>query len=368
MAPLTVGILIAYACLTAPARRNERARLFMDLLETSLRLGHSPERTIVSISDTHDRSVSVHFHLLAAHIEEGARLDRALAMTPRFLPASIAEVIKIGARENTLDRLLPAARAMLADVNSRMRGAMHYVVAFAIVILPAVLIFLPFLSIVIWPKIKQILADMETPPPAFTMAVFESQAAGGAVRIVFLGVLLILFVTAIAYVFGPRFKNVARGLFGSVPDRIAMTLSWRRYRAHRDFTAVLAILLDAGMQETTAVRLAGQATANDVFAARAEQVILQLEKGIALPEALRAIERNREFQWRWASALRSGKDFFASLRGWHESLEMRAFQREQAAAHAITSGIVLLNGAVVGAMAVAVFLILISIVEEASLW
>src|SRR5436190_22595285 len=127
MVPLTAGIIIAYACVTAPARRNERARLFLDLLETAMRGGKSLERTIVAISDTHDRSVSVHFHLLAAHIEQGARLEHALVMTPRFLPASIAEVVKIGARENTLEKLLPAARAMLTDVNSRIRGAMHYV-------------------------------------------------------------------------------------------------------------------------------------------------------------------------------------------------------------------------------------------------
>jgi hypothetical protein len=87
-----------------------------------------------------------------------------------------------------------------------------------------------------------------------------------------------------------------------------------------------------------------------------------------LPEALKVIERSEEFQWRWTSALRAGKDFFAALRGWHETLETRAFQREQAAAHVITSSIVLINGALVGSIAVAVFLIMISIIEEGCLW
>src|ERR1043165_6447801 len=128
-----------------------------------------------------------------------------------------------------------------------------------------------------------------------------------------------------SYVFGPRMGNVARLLFGSLPDRIAMLLPWRRYRAHRDFTAVLAILLDAGVQETPAVRLAAQATANNVFQYRAENVIRLLQSGTPLPEALKAIEKSPEFHWRWISALRAGKDFFAALRGWHESLETRAF-------------------------------------------
>jgi type II secretory pathway component PulF len=162
--------------------------------------------------------------------------------------------------------------------------------------------------------------------------------------------------------------KAARLLFGSLPDRIVMLLPWRRYRAHRDFTAVLAILLDAGMHEKNAVRMAGQATANHLFKVRAQRVVLLLEKGVPLPEALKLIERDKEFQWRWTSALRAGKDFFAALRGWHETLETRAFQREQAAAHAITSSIVLINGALVGTIGVAVFLIITSLIEEASLW
>ena len=368
MVPLTTGIIIAYACVTAPARRNERARLFLDLLETGSRFGQSPEQTIAAISDTHDPSVSVHYHLLAARIEEGARLEQALDLTPRFLPRSIAEVMKIGARENTLDKLLPAARAMLVDVNSRMRGAIHYVIAFAVVVLPAVFIFLPMLSIFIWPKLKQILIDEEATPPAFTMMVFESPVGGTLVRFFFLAIFVTLFVMASSYIFGPRLQSAARDLFGSIPDRIAMLLPWRRYRAHRDFTAVLAILLDAGMQEVPAVRFAAQATANHIFQFRAERVIQLLQAGVPLPEALKAIEKNKEFQWRWISALRAGKDFFAALRGWHESLETRAFQREQSAAHVITSSIVLINGALVGAIAVAVFLIIISLIEEGTLW
>jgi type II secretory pathway component PulF len=224
------------------------------------------------------------------------------------------------------------------------------------------------LSIFIWPKLKQILIGEEATPPAFTMMVFESPVGGTLVRFFFLAIFVTLFVMASSYIFGPRLQSAARDLFGSIPDRIAMLLPWRRYRAHRDFTAVLAILLDAGMQEVPAVRFAAQATANHIFQFRAERVIQLLQAGTPLPEALKAIEKNKEFQWRWISALRAGKDFFAALRGWHESLETRAFQREQAAAHVITSSIVLINGALVGAIAVAVFLIIISLIEEGTLW
>jgi type II secretory pathway component PulF len=244
----------------------------------------------------------------------------------------------------------------------------HYVIAFAVVVVPGVFFFLPLLSIFIWPKLKQIMIDIEVTPPAFTVRVFESPIGGTMVHIFFVVVALVMISLAASYVLGPRLQSGSRRVLGSIPDRVAMLLPWRRYRAHRDFTAVLAILLDAGMQETTAVRLAAQASANDVFEARSERVIQSLESGMPLPEALKVIERSEEFQWRWTSALRAGKDFFAALRGWHETLETRAFQREQAAAHVITSSIVLINGALVGSIAVAVFLIMISIIEEGCLW
>jgi hypothetical protein len=89
---------------------------------------------------------------------------------------------------------------------------------------------------------------------------------------------------------------------------------------------------------------------------------------MALPDALKEIERSPEFQWRWTNALRAGKDFFAALRGWHETLETRAFQQEQAAAHTITSAIVVINGVIVGSIAAAMFLVIISLIEEGTLW
>ena len=365
MLPLTGGVLIAYLCLTLPARRNQRASLFLDLLETGLRNGQSPERTIVAVSETHERIVSPYFHLLAAHIEEGARLEHALVLTPRFLPRAIAEVVKIGARENELGRLLPAARAMLIDVNSRLRGALNYVVVFAVVVVPGLFFLLPMLSIFIWPKLKAIVEDMEATPPAFTVMVFENPGIATTAQFLFLAVIVLF---GFFYVIGPRLRDVTGAVFGGLPDRFSLMLPWRRYRTHRDFTAVLAILLDAGVQEEQAVQLAAQASANEVFVDRAERVVRHLRQGVSLPEALKAIETSPEFQWRWTNALRAGKDFFSALRGWHETLETRAFQQEQAAAHAITSAIVVINGLLVGSIAAAVFLIIIALIEEGTLW
>lgn len=364
MTPLTVGVIVTYFCLTAPARRQERARLFLDVLETALRFGQSPERAIVSISETRERSLSVHFHLLAARIEEGIPLHHALHLTPNLVPPGVNEALKIGASENTLPRMLNAARAMLVDVNSRLRGALDYVIALLVVLLPALLLFLPFMAIYIWPKFQQIMADMEVNPPAFTMFIFDHMIM--VTLIPFLAAALIVFFSFF-YVAGPR-ATLVRKIFGAVPDRLLLLLPWRRRRAQKDFTSVLGILLDSGVSEERAVELAGRSTANIIFERRARAAAGKLREGVSLPAALREIEPSEEFGWRWANALKAGKGFFAALRGWHESLEAKAFQQEQAAAQAISSLIVIGNGLLVGTLASAVVLILLAIIEQEALW
>lgn len=359
-----VVVFVICFCMTAPARRNERARLFLDLLQTALDSGQSPERAIVAISDTHEASVSAHFHLLAAYIEEGATLAQGLDRANRFLPPGVAEVVKIGASENSLPRLLPAARAMLDDIRVRLRGAMNYVVIFLLVMVPAACVFLPMLSWFIWPRLREIMIDMEIPVPALTTLVFDHFDSGLLLE-GFLLALILFF--AFFYVGGRNVTGWMR-FFGSAPDRLLLCLPWRRRRAQRDFASVLAVLLDAGLDETRAVELAGKATANRVFQKRAGRVVGKLREGLPLPEALRAIESENEFQWRWQCALRSGQGFFTALRGWHEALESRAFQQEQIAAHAITTVVVLLNGALVALIMSAVFAILIALINEGTLW
>lgn len=333
MLPMSISIIVIYFCLAAPARRDERARLFLDILETALHFGQSPERAIVAISETRERSVSVHFHLLAAYIDEGVPLAQALQLTPQLLPPSVNEAVKIGAAENTLPRMLPAARAMMTDANSRVRGALNYVIALLVVLVPALLFFLPLISVFVWPKLQQIMADMETPVPAFTLMVFDNVMLISGIPFL-LAALIIFF--GFFYVAGPRVTFI-RKIFGSWPDRLLLALPWRKRRAQRDFTSVLAILLDAGVDETRAVELAGRSTANLIFERRARHVADKLREGVSLPEALKDIEPSNEFEWRWANALQSGKSFLTALRGWHESLEARAFQQEQSAAHVITS-------------------------------
>ena len=75
-----------------------------------------------------------------------------------------------------------------------------------------------------------------------------------------------------------------------------------------------------------------------------------------------------EFGWRLANAIHGRDGFLPALAGWHESLDAQAFQQEQAAAHGVTTALVLWSGLFVGAVVVSVFMFLISIIDAGVLW
>ena len=136
----------------------------------------------------------------------------------------------------------------------------------------------------------------------------------------------------------------------------------------RDFTALLALLLDAEVPEEQAVTLAAQGTDNVVLVRRGAQVAKRLRDGVIFLEAIRGLDDTGEFRWRLANAAHGHGGFMKALTGWHEALEAKAYQLEQTASQTITTGLVVLNGCLVGLIAVGVFQVLISIVWDVSLW
>jgi len=131
---------------------------------------------------------------------------------------------------------------------------------------------------------------------------------------------------------------------------------------------MLAMLLDAEVPETEAIGLAAESTGNILFVRRAGKLRELLAGGVKLPEAIGVMDDSKELQWRLANALRRGGGFLRALAGWHEALDARAFQLEQAAAQITTTALVLFNGLIVGSVVIAVFLVFIKLTNEAVLW
>jgi len=148
-------------------------------------------------------------------------------------------------------------------------------------------------------------------------------------------------------------------------DWIAWSIPWKRNRLVRTFSATLGVLLDGGVPEAEAVRLAGDCTANVVARRRAERIAAAIQQGIKLQEAVAVFDDRGEFKWRLTNACHARDGFLSALNGWHETLDAKAFQQEEATAHVITSGLVLFNGVLVALTATGVFAALISIMERA---
>ena len=368
--PVLGALYVIYFLLTLPLRRNERARLFLDLLELGLQAGRTPESAIIDAAASRDRSLGARFHLLAAHLDQGMRLHQALEQVPRLLPPQIRAMLKTGDRIGDVRKVLPACRLSLQGGVSHVRGALNYLLVLSFLGTPFTLVVPLVLKINVLPKFQEIFAGMleGSQLPAFTRFVFASSSSFIAIQT---GILAIVWLLTLGYLGGPRLKAwLARILPGGerLGDRFLCALPWRRKRLQRDFSAMLAVLLDAHVPEAEAVRFAGECTANTVFGRRADRACALLAQGVKLPQAVRALDDTGELQWRLSNALRGTRGFARALTGWHEALDAKAFQLEQTAAQVTTALLVLLNGFIVACILVGMFLPLIQLLNRATLW
>jgi type II secretory pathway component PulF len=363
--PAAVVVWVLYYLMSLPLRRQERARLFVDLLETSAQAGHSPEAALVALSRTRDVTLGARFHWLAALVESGERLGAALARVPGYLPPRVRALVQVGCSLGDVSGVLPACRHQLRDGLNQAQGALHYLVLLVLGVTPAVPAVFLTMAVFVFPKLRAILEEMEVPFPPLLQSLLNSLQWVTVVLVCLLGV---MWGTALVYLGGPR---LARWLqFGRwrLADGVAWMLPWKRARLRRDFVSVLALLLDGGVPEGTAVRLAAESTDNARVQERAQQMQRDLESGRGLPAALRHLDDSRELSWRLGNTVAGGQVFSRALAGWLESLDARAFRQEQVSAQLFTTSILLVNGVLVGLVVVATFQVLLQIVNEGVLW
>lgn len=347
---------------TLPMRRAERARLFLNLLEDALKRGQSAEAMILSIAACRDRTVGVRFHLLAAHIESGLRFGEALDQVPRFLPPQIAAMLRVGEKLGDLGKVLPACHEILRDRPAAVRSAVHYLMVVVLLFSPVFIFVVMMTMVFVVPKFKDVAAGMGVRLWPLTIFVFELVDSGLLIGFEIL-ISLVLLVITLAYIGGPAFIRWFQFRRVPIADWLAWRVPWKQKRLQRTFSAMLAVLLDGGVPEAEAVRLAGDCTANEICRRRAQRVIAVLASGGRLDTAVRAFDGSGEFHWRLTNAAHAHGGFLNALRGWHETLDARAFQQEEATAHVLTSGLVILNGLFVALIATAMFGIMMALLN-----
>lgn len=364
VAPIVLLAWLIYYLLSLPMRRQERARFFLDLLATVMRQGKPLEPTLIEIANSRDKSPGARFHLVAAHLERGARLGEALEKVPRFLPPQVTALLRAGEELGDIRKVLPVCDYLVKDAQSNVRGAVSYLVVIAFALSPFSLFVLNTLTVFVFPKFKEVIAGMQGASHFFLFLAGAIRWLMLAQAILFAGLML----GALFYVGGPRFVRWIQ--FKSLPvfDWIAWHVPWKRRRIQRNFSMMLAILLDSGVPEATALRLAGESTVNEIFRRRVSRAQAALAGGTRLTEAVASLDDSGEFRWRLTNAVHGHGGFLRALTGWHESLDAKAFQEEQAAAHGITSALVIANGLIVATVAIGVFSALIAIINAGVLW
>jgi len=304
------------------------------------------------------------FHLVAAWLEQNLPLNEALVKVPQFLPTQVTAMLMAGLKIGDLRKVLPACRQLLKDAVSQTRGAISYLVILTLVITPMGMGVVGVLKVVVLPKYREIfegtLGSGMGAMPGGVEFVFNHLTTWMTLQAT---ILLLLWVAAFVYIGGPRVVA-----WFPVLQRVHYWLPWRRKRLQRDFSTMLAILLDSGVPEPEAVALAADCTANKVFRQHAACAVDDLKRGLKLTRAVQAMDDSGEFGWRLTNAFHGRGGFLQALAGWHESLDAKAFQEEQAAAHGITSALVLWSGVFVGAVVISVFMFLVSLIDAGVLW
>jgi type II secretory pathway component PulF len=69
-----------------------------------------------------------------------------------------------------------------------------------------------------------------------------------------------------------------------------------------------------------------------------------------------------------ANAVHGHEGFLHSLQGWHDTLDAKAYQQEQAASQMISTALIILNGVLVGIVALAIFQPIIAVIQREALW
>ncbi len=316
-----------YFFLLRPFRRREKAYVFLDEVETA-----SAEVRCINEVD--------------------------LFAQNRVLPRQIVRMLHVGRELGDIRKVLPACRRAISSGSSSALGAQNYFFVFT----PAFPLFffvVGFVSFVILPKFRQIFAELleGRPLPASTRFVIKYLDPRTLIEIVGLALAVILLLIVLRVFFRNSFA-----------DRLIYLLPWRRKRMERDFSAMLGILLDAGVPEDKAVTMAAECTANSVFVRRARWVVQELQQGVKLTKAIQRLDDTGEFRWRLENATHNQGGFTAALTGWHDSLEAKAYQQEQAVSQIVTTALVILNGVLVGLICLAFFQPLTEAIYYMALW
>jgi type II secretory pathway component PulF len=352
------GLVAIHWLISLPSRRRERARHFLYLLELAHRDGLNPEAVIIDACRSGDTSIPARLHLLAAYLEGGVPLASAMRLIPSLLPTDIRAMVGVGLKAGRMGSVLGPARMTLEEPEQKGEASLTVVIEILLisVFLSGLLMF--SCSIVLLPKLRQILVDMMAANGTARFGwLTEFAMAQTPIMMVILVIMTgLLFVVGFTRIVGPRLALVEL-------DALRLSLPWHRQRAHRDFAAILALQLDAGVPEEEALTEAAAATGNGSIQRRLPKAIAALRRGATLDLAVAAIDDRPEFLWRLRNGLAAPGSTVTAMRGWVSQLNASAHRNELIAGQSFAAAMLIAQAILVGAFVCGIFLALITLIE-----
>lgn len=344
---------------TLPSRRRANTRQFLQLLELAVADGRSAESVIVDAAATHDPSLPLRLHMVAAYVERGASLASALSLVPGLLPADVLAMVSAGLRHGHLERVLAPASLAVAENDTRGKAGLSAIFINLTLSTALTAAVAAWASIAVFPRFLAILDDMV--PAGYSLPPLVSWVAANF-PILLVGVAALVPITLVV-VFA---RSLNPGLRLPGLDLLRLLLPWHRQRAHRSFVALLGLQLDAGAPEEDAVREAAAATGNRWIQSRAQRTVLELRRGVPLDAAVARIDSRPHFAWRLRNALATPGLASTALRSWVLDLHSQADRTEYIAGQAFALVLFAIQALLVGGYLCGLFLYLIQIIELAT--
>lgn len=366
------------------ARWFEETELFLNTIEAGIADGLGVGNALAGLAEQHRRAVSPAWHRVVADLQAGRSLTDALDRNPELLPAPITGLLKTGEATGEWRVVLTGSRWWLHRPEER--GLPGYAANDEFdsaqsgrlspwsggVMFNAVLMALFggavtwLLGATVFASIAVGMQNLDIEPTATLVLVRDWYPAVIAAQAMCAVAMVVLALTCLG---GPQLGLWLERLAPAGARTWLQALPWRRRRAVRDFSVMLAALLDAGAHEEAALRQAAAWTDyTGPLRTGAEAAIAELRAGVWLPEALRHLDGDEELHWRTTLAVTRTGGFGEALRGWQESLEARAQQQEAMAGGAVLLWGELMNGLLVALLAATVFRVLTVMIDMTWLW
>ena len=362
----------AYFVLSAPFRRIDCANMIVELNELAVATGKSPDRLFCELGSGVVREVPYikKFSKLYGLIQNGHNFVSSLRIFHSLLPGEIFGSMELARNERGAHLIAKLSRAYLEDGASQAQQSFKLFSSgflFLFVSIPTFLITIFYtLKGFVLPKFKETLADLSGEGSVFNELghLFLNLFGSGIFLIIpiIFGCLIILFL--VSHFLGISVTHNTGSYMNRVFSHLSWSLPWRRNRIKRNFIWILCELLDSGISEVNAIKVAASATKSSVVSNRCNKAVKDLEKGQSLAQALRQLDRRADLSWRVENAAHGGSSFRETLEGWTGHLSALAYKQQQSAFYYFFTAMMLFNGLFVLSVGMTILLPLATIIEK----